>query len=225
MAGSSPRPSRVLIVDDDPFAGLVLSGLFSSALEAVENSSVDLVESKSEVLEAVKAAVLAGAPLDLVRTDTRAHSITCKHAARYHERRDNSSDTLRDKRNTRLYSRTFLSLSLVCRAAFSGLGARGGRDGLGRGARDQRGDDLLAAHGHRQRQRARRHALGRRASRDGGPRLDSQRVAGQAVYGGAGRPAALAGGVTDSDSGLFTSALTRAEYMYRERREREGAEL
>ena len=114
MAGSSPRPSRVLIVDDDPFAGLVLSGLFSSALEAVENSSVDLVESKSEVLEAVKAAVLAGAPLDLVRTDTRAHSITCKHAARYHERRDNSSDTLRDKRNTRLYSRTFLSLSLSC---------------------------------------------------------------------------------------------------------------
>ena len=70
MAGSSPRPSRVLIVDDDPFAGLVLSGLCSSALEAVENSSVDLVESKSEVLEAVKAAVLAGAPLDLVRTDT-----------------------------------------------------------------------------------------------------------------------------------------------------------
>ena len=73
MAGSSPRPSRVLIVDDDPFAGLVLSGLCSSALEAVENSSVDLVESKSEVLEAVKAAVLAGAPLDLVRTDTREH--------------------------------------------------------------------------------------------------------------------------------------------------------
>ena len=118
MAGSSPRPSRVLIVDDDPFAGLVLSGLCSSALEAVENSSVDLVESKSEVLEAVKAAVLAGAPLDLVRTHTRAHSITCKHAARYHERRDNSSDTLRDKRNTRLYSRTFLSLSRVSRSFY-----------------------------------------------------------------------------------------------------------
>ena len=118
MAGSSPRPSRVLIVDDDPFAGLVLSGLCSSALEAVENSSVDLVESKTEVLEAVKAAVLAGAPLDLVRTDTRAHSITCKHAARYHERRDNSSDTLRDKRNTRLYSRTFLSLSRVSRSFY-----------------------------------------------------------------------------------------------------------